>query len=71
MLGFIGNNGQLAFDHRFDGHANRVTLDALRIDIPQRISELHTSILHSVRGIGPADRKRNSSAPAAVTGIRV
>lgn len=45
MLGFIGNNGQLAFDHRFDGHANRVTLDALQNDIPRRVSELRTPIL--------------------------
>jgi three-Cys-motif partner protein len=45
MLGFIGNNGQLAFDNRFDGHANRVTLDTLQNDIPRRISELRTPIL--------------------------
>ena len=45
MLGFIGSNGQLAFDHRFDGHANRVTLDALQNDIPRRVSELRTPIL--------------------------
>jgi three-Cys-motif partner protein len=45
MLGFIGNNGQLAFDNRFDEHANRVTLDALQNDIPRRISELRTPLL--------------------------
>ena len=45
MLGFIGNNDQLAFDNRFDKHANRLTLDALQNDIPRRISELRTPIL--------------------------
>ena len=45
MLGFIGNSGQLAFDNRFDEHANRVTLEALQNDIPRRISELRTPIL--------------------------
>lgn len=44
MLGFIGNNGQLAFDNRFDEHASRVTLDALREDIPKRVEQLHTPL---------------------------
>ena len=44
MLGFIGNNGQLAFDNRFDEHAGRVTLDALREDIPKRIEKLETPL---------------------------
>lgn len=45
MLGFVGKNGQLAFDNRFDQHASQVTLDALREDIPKRIEQLHTPIL--------------------------
>lgn len=45
MLGFVGNNGQLSFDNRFDEHASRVTLDALQSDIPRRISDLRTPIL--------------------------
>jgi hypothetical protein len=45
MLGFIGNNGQLSFDNRFDEHASQVTLEALQSDIPRRISELRTPIL--------------------------
>lgn len=44
MLGFIGKNGQLAFDNRFDEHAHRITLDALREDIPKRIEKLETPI---------------------------
>lgn len=44
MLGFIGSNGQLAFDNRFDNQAHRTTLDALHDDIPERISKLHTPI---------------------------
>lgn len=44
MLGFIGNNGQLAFDHRFDDHSSRVTIDALREDIPRRVAELRTPL---------------------------
>lgn len=45
MLGFIGKSGQLAFDNRFDQNACRVTLDALREDIPKRIEQLHTPLL--------------------------
>lgn len=44
MLGFMGNHGQLAFDNRFDEHASRVTLDALREDIPKRVEGLHTPL---------------------------
>lgn len=44
MLGFIGNNGQLAFDNRFDENASRVTLDALREDIPKRVEQMHTPL---------------------------
>jgi three-Cys-motif partner protein len=44
MLGFVGNNGQLAFDNRFDEHASRVTLNALREDIPKRVERLHTPL---------------------------
>lgn len=44
MLGFIGTNGQLAFDNRFDEHASHVTLEALRTDIPKRIEQLHTPL---------------------------
>lgn len=44
MLGFIGSNGQLAFDNRFDEHAHHVTLEALREDIPKRIEKLNTPV---------------------------
>lgn len=44
MLGFIGNNDQLAFDNRFDEYANRATLDALQNDIPRRLSDWHTPV---------------------------
>ena len=44
MLGFIGANGQLAFDHRFDENAYRTTLDALQEDIPRRIEQLRTPV---------------------------
>lgn len=44
MLGFIGSNGQLAFDNRFDEHAHRVTLQALQEDIPKRIEKLDTPV---------------------------
>jgi three-Cys-motif partner protein len=44
MLGFIGNNGQLAFDNRFDENARRVTTQALHEDIPKRLSEMHTPV---------------------------
>lgn len=44
MLGFVGSNGQLAFDNRFDEHASRTTINALLTDIPRRLSQLHTPI---------------------------
>ncbi|MCF7223787.1 hypothetical protein [Marilutibacter chinensis] len=44
MLGFIENNGQPAFDNRFDAHASCITLDALCEDIPKRIEQLHTPL---------------------------
>lgn len=45
MLGFVGSNGQLAFDNRFDEHASQATLMALQHDIPRRISQMRTPIL--------------------------
>ena len=44
MLGYVGANDQLAFDHRFDDSAARTTIEALREDIPRRLAELHTPI---------------------------
>ncbi len=44
MLGFVGTNGQLAFDNRFDAYAEQVTLDALREDIPKRVAQLRTPL---------------------------
>lgn len=39
MLGYIGNGGQLAFDHRFDSFAELATAEALQEDLPRRVAE--------------------------------
>lgn len=44
MLGYLGNHGQLTFDNRFDEHAHQATQDALRQDIPQRITQLNSPV---------------------------
>ncbi|AIF48200.1 three-Cys-motif partner protein TcmP [Dyella japonica] len=44
MLGYLGGNGQLTFDNRFDQHAQQVTLEALQEDIPQRLRSLRGPI---------------------------
>lgn len=39
MLGYVGSNGQLAFDNRFDDHAGTTTIQALREDVPRWLGE--------------------------------
>ncbi|MGJ4728114.1 three-Cys-motif partner protein TcmP [Luteimonas sp. SDU101] len=71
MLGFIGSNGQLAFDNRFDEHAHRATVDALHEDIPRRLSQLHTPIrfgelMHITANETPAKRQQMQEAVFAL-----
>lgn len=39
MLGYVGSNGQLAFDNRFDDHASTTTVQALCEDVPRWLGE--------------------------------
>ncbi len=38
MLGYVGSNGQLAFDNRFDAHASDLTIQTLCGDLPRWLS---------------------------------
>ena len=44
MLGFVGQGGQLTFDHRFDVAAGATTLNSLRDDIPKWMDGQHSPI---------------------------
>lgn len=39
MLGYVGSNGQLAFDNRFDDHASATTVQALHEDVPRWLED--------------------------------
>lgn len=44
MLGYVGDNGQLAFDHRFDDHADVATVRALANDVPRWLADQATPL---------------------------
>lgn len=39
MLGYVGNNGQLTFNNRFDRHAHTLTIQSLMDDVPRWLGD--------------------------------